>query len=403
MSQTLKGIIWDYSTILVDDASQLAQIREILTTFKAHGIKLIVFSTHPKAINQEMSHRSLPDADLFLTAGDVGKPKGSNLWVSKAASRLGLEPHQLLYVGDDKWDWRSAINAAVFYLHAGWAAPQPGGTTALVAETPHDVLIFASHYLMLPPRWEFTLDRPENALCVRSLLQAGKRLTATSPKQFTLQDVFTYKNKVLVDNDNARNLLMLHAISSLYLEGLIPRNPIFTVYPSSTPGKANPVLEEFLDPVAKLFHGYFRDDLLVRAADAPDTSLLRARGGEAAFSMQTNTVHMNPAYAGKLEGRSVIVVDDFITTGMSLEWARHLLLAAGAEEVTLLTIGKYLKPHRLYTLKSGAADELSPFEVTTYIPEQIFDFQEIPMNRHEAAASYVSDSFAASVENKPFL
>jgi phosphoribosylpyrophosphate synthetase len=350
-----------------------------------------------------MSRRSLPEADLVLTFKDVGKRKGSHWWVYEAASRLGLESHQLLYVGDDTLDWRSAINAAVFYLHAGWAAPQPGGTTALAADTPHDVLMFASHFLMLPPRWEFTLDRPENALCVRSLLQAGKNLKATTPKQFTLQDVFTYKNKVLVDDDNARNLLMLHAISSLYLEGLIPRNPVFAVYPSSKPGKANPVLEEFLGPVSKLFHGYFKDDLLVRAKAAPDTSLLRYKGGNAEFSMQTNTVHVNPTYTSRLENKTVIVVDDFTTTGMSLEWARHLLLAAGAEEVTLLTIGKYLKPHRLYTLQSGAVDALTPFEPTTYAPEEIFDLQKIWMDRHEAAASYISDSFASRVENKPFL
>jgi hypothetical protein len=54
---------------------------------------------------------------------------------------------------------------------------------------------------------------------------------------------------------------------------------------------------------------------------------------------------VSPEYKGKLGGKTVIVFDDFTTSGMSLDWARTLLLSAGAERVILVTFGKYAKIH----------------------------------------------------------
>lgn len=120
--------------------------------------------------------------------------------------------------------------------------------------------------MLQPPRWEFTLDVPERGVHLRSLLNASAELPATDPgSEFSLQDVLTYGVNVQVRSIPAQNLLMLHALSSLLLEGAIPRNPVVAIYPSSTPGRISPVLRSFLEPAAKLFHGYFIDDLLVRS------------------------------------------------------------------------------------------------------------------------------------------
>ena len=51
--------------------------------------------------------------------------------------------------------------------------------------------------------------------------------------------------------------------------------------------------------------------------------------------------------------RTVLVFDDFTSTGRTLDWARNLLYAAGASRVVLLTVGKYPSPYFLHLLKEG--------------------------------------------------
>jgi hypothetical protein len=184
----------------------------------------------------------------------------------------------------------------------------------------------------------------------------------------------------------------------LHVDGLIERNSFLTVYPSSKPGMSNAVLREFVQPASSLFHAYFREDLLVRGVEAIDSSMERVQardeGREPAISFltQANTVHVNPRYETGLQGRDVIVFDDFTTTGMSQEWARNALYAAGARSVTSVAIGKYPKPHTIFEPREGVV--LQPFEVGDY---SLSDFVATPMTipRNIEAQRVLRDSFAA--------
>ncbi|MGC0344400.1 hypothetical protein [Streptomyces sp. SLBN-8D4] len=102
---------------------------------------------------------------------------------------------------------------------------------------------------------------------------------------------------------------------------------------------------------------------------APDTSLERwkASQGQAAQSIsiatQAQTVHLGPGYRGKLGTKTVVVLDDFTTHGMSLEWARLLLTAAGTRRIVMLTVGKYGSRHTRYDLKDPST--LAPYQLNT--------------------------------------
>jgi HAD superfamily hydrolase (TIGR01549 family) len=133
VTDTLKSVIFDHSVLLRQDASTLEQLHNLLNRLKALGLRITVFSNDPLDIRRELRTRSLPPVDLFMTKEDVGKNKGSHEWVEEAARRLGVKRHQFLYVGDDERDWRTAINSAIFYLHARWVGPIPEGMIALPA------------------------------------------------------------------------------------------------------------------------------------------------------------------------------------------------------------------------------------------------------------------------------
>lgn len=398
----IKALIFSRRSLLGTSSASDDALRLLLEWASESGLRLVVFSTHTMGDRAEFSSRSLPDPDLVLTRTDIPgqKAKGSPTWVMEAGHRLGLAPHEFAYVGSDALDWRTAINAAVFYVHAGWAAPTPGGTTAISVESPDGVRVLASHFLLPGPRWEFVLDRPDLGLRVRSLLNANASLPATSASQFTLQDVFTYETDVIIDENNARDLLGLHALTSLYSEGLVRPNSYFALYPSSTPGEVNPVLRQFVRPSARLFHGYYREDLLIRTNKAPDTSLARWRasqqGKTANISIETqaNSVRLHEYYDTpsrlRQDARAVIVFDDFTTQGMSLDWARNLFAAGGASDITLVTIGKYGGDLTTYSPTSGV--EVEPFKDVTYAAGS-FDELAIPMTRDAGAERLLVESF----------
>jgi hypothetical protein len=260
--------------------------------------------------------------------------------------------------------------------------------------------MFVTHFLLRPPRWEFALDIPEKGLHVRSLLNASAVLASTNPDNtFSLQDVLTYEKRVRLQNVPAQNLLLLHALSSLLLEGLIPRNPAVAIYPSHQPGAISSVLQSFLGIAARFFHGYFRQDLLLRAKPAPDTSLLRWQGArdQVHFTTQTNTVHVNEARRNLVEGNTVLLFDDFTSSGMSLEWGRNLLYAAGAARVVLVTVGKYGQPFTSVYEPYGA--DVSPYALKDY-DEDSFIRRSYRMEHDTTAYEVVKESFNCYAEGR---
>ncbi len=410
MRGILKGVIFDHTTLLLPPERRdlLGELSELLARLKGRSVRIAVFSTHPKDITRELRSRSLPNVDLFLTRCDIPgeKKKGSPKWITEAARRLSAEAHELMYVGSDRHDWLTAINSATFYVHAEWVGPPPKGSTALATSQPMDIFRFATHFLLLPPRWQYRIDDTHRRLYMRSLLGADAALPATTQPSFTLQQVFTYGFKVTVGTWPARDLLVLHALSSLYVEGRIRPNSWFAVYPGSKPGKISGVLREFIKPASRLFHGFFKEDLLVRGKPAQDSSIARAQARKRGlddpvdFTNQSNTVHVNPRYRKNVRDRHVIVFDDFTTTGMSLDWARNLLYAAGAQEVILLTIGKYRKPYTIYTPRDP--DILEPFRLKDYDIAQDFSEEDAALVEDGSVEQMLEKSFHLWKDGKPF-
>lgn len=400
-------MIFDHSTILDQNPATTTGLREVQNALHALGVKTVVFSTH--AISNfagRIAACGYPPVDLLLTRADVGINKGSPQWVTEAAARLGLPVHRFFYLGDDERDWRTAINSGILYLHAGWTGSLPVGVTAFVTPDPAHLWRFLTHFFLPPSRWQYSLADPARRLCVRGLLNATVRLAADPPHgTFSLQDIFTYENARQVGGTNARDLLMMHAIANLCAEGLIISGCRFAVYPSSTPGTPNPTFTEFLGPASCFFHGWLREDMLHRAVQAIDSSMARANGQSVSFSNQTNTVHVHPDYEGSvhLAGKRIIVFDDFTTSGMSLEWARLLLDAAGADQVVLVTFGKYGRNHPLRHghYQPPARRPVRPYQLNNYADHE-FGHTALPMVCDDVGRDVTRAMFGHWAQQQPY-
>ena len=179
---------------------------------------------------------------------------------------------------------------------------------------------------------------------------------------------------------------MLHVLANAYLEGLLAGSSYFCVYPGSKPGKLNQQLSGYLDKAAAIVHGYHKDDLLVRAVEAPDTSLLRYRARQSgttaniSIATQATTVHLGSAYRGRLVGKTVIVFDDFTTHGMSLEWARLLLKAGGATRAVMLTVGKYGTAHTSFDLQDDVGFDPFALNVGLTVADFLWTRQDVTVD-----------------------
>src|SRR3569833_227166 len=321
----LKAVIFDHSVLFVNDQKRMQEIRAVIRELKRHGLLIGVFSTDPINITALCVQFDYLHPDLTLTKNDVGSNKGSKEWMNTAAARLKVDKNQLLFVGDEKRDCITALNGPTFYLHAAWTGRRLLDLTALVAEKPSDVLLLVTHFLLPAPRWEHATNAPLDGLHVRSLLGAGTRLAATTPTTYTPLDVLRDLKNVAIGAVDAVEYLGLHVLSSLNNEGLIAPNSYFTCYPSSKRNKNNPVLTTLIQVQSKLLHGYYKQDILLRAVDAINTSDERmnakreGRTANVSFFTQANSVHVNPKYKGKLGSRTIFVFDDFTTSGMSLD------------------------------------------------------------------------------------
>ncbi|MFI7306983.1 hypothetical protein ACIBM8_27575 [Micromonospora aurantiaca] len=376
---TVKAIVFDYKTMFSRETAVIAEMQAILWWARDCGLRVCILTTDAMAVSTLCAQHGYPEPDLHVQQADVPqrKNRGSHLWIDVVAAGLGVANHDLLYVGSTSMDWRTAINSGVFYLHANWC--RPNREKCFVIESPRDIAGYITQFLMPGPRFSFRYDDPGRKLALRSVLPASATLPASSPTgSFKLQDVFTYHKSIGVGQSKASDMLTFHAISSLYVEGMLPKGAYFCVYPSSKVGKLSEELEQFVKPAASLVHGYYKDDLLIRAAEAPDTSLARVNARRAglpspvSIANQIHTVHLGPSYRYKVKDKTVIVFDDFTTTGSSLEWARNLFVAAGARQVIALTIGKYSTRYATYDPKPGVS--IDPFTLSTL---GLHDFTEL--------------------------
>ncbi len=371
-AKSLKAALFNHTTLLDSyyDEALAGQIKRMLEGLKDLGLRVVALSTHSEPLESlRATYGSL--IDLTLDRDAVGKNKGSDAWVLEACARLGLAPSQVFYVGDTVWDWRTAVNARVFYLEAGWSR-RPRGRGArrvLIVRQPGFVLPFARYVLVPAPFWAYAEDFDDEPVRLRVLLPHDARLRSDAGV-FTVQDVFTYEKEIQVAGLPANTMLLALVVISLLREGLFDVReersmPIFAPYPGSSRGSTTKLFDDPLELLASYTKGYYFPDLLLRKLNAKDKSLLRAKRARGepvslpTIENEAGTLVLNTEYGEKVRSRRVVVLDDFTTTGMSLEWAKTLLLSAGAAEVTMVAVGKYPKPHDRYRFDG----EVDPYDL----------------------------------------
>lgn len=348
-AHTIKVIVFDVSdTILAKNGSAVPRIAHAIAVLRSVGVKVAVAANEATAKVKAALARTHVVVDLVVGRDTAGKPKPSARYCEIAGEQFEAASHEMVYVGDnDKTDALCAVNAGVLYLAAKWANPNP--RYGLPVDSPDALLRFVFRFLMAPPRWYWVADRADPAkrhLHVRSLLHATKQ-------SYDLKAVLKEDRDIRVEGLDLWGFLSRRLLTALVLDGLLGDVDTWAWYPGHQGAPTKARYSEAFTLASRIFRDHHVPGLLVRHRPAVKLATSRAGGARPPFSTQVNTVHLNAQYRGMVVGKHVLVADDFCTEGLSFEWARNLLFAAGARDVTCVSFGRYWDEYRVEVPKSG--------------------------------------------------
>jgi hypothetical protein len=344
----VEGVVFDVGGTLVNERTLDAQpgVTEALDRLRQIGIQLIAAGNHTRReLVRDLRSAEL-QVDLVVSKDEVRENKGSPAWIDYICSVTGLAPNQLLYVGDSHYDMLTAMHRSVVYAHASWSKPR--GEYGLTAPAAGWVPAVVAHIFRKRHPWFWQLDATDAAgrrVWARTVLDS--RGAGDPALERALVALLKRGIDPRVGPMSLREFIMLHVLASLYASDIPSQVHLWTTYPGSQ-GDPNAPMAGFLDVAAKLFYRRYDGDLLERTRPAIRSRDAYWKGGVdqtsgaiGAFRNQFYTVQLGDDRARRIRGKHVLVIDNYITRGVSLETARNLLLRAEAKSVYLAAIGKY--------------------------------------------------------------
>jgi hypothetical protein len=189
------------------------------------------------------------------------------------------------------------------------------------------------------------------------------------------------------------------AVSSLYFSGMLEGVDYICSYPGHTPqSDVNKFgMAEVLSRLGKCFRRAYFHDLIVRHDAAQKSQPIRA--ADRTFLNQLNTIRLSKRphpYLGaeqrktpiQLNGKTVLVVDDFCTSGRSNEAARAFIEAAGGRA----RLFSWLKTISAPYCRIAHLQAISPFEQNALR-------QEPAKEEYSYAAHIVAADAPAEIQN----
>ena len=170
------------------------------------------------------------------------------------------------------------------------------------------------------------------------------------------------------DNASAKNNISYFDVLYYYLSAMIAKDSNmhtiqdWAIFPSSG-CNLNPEMNAFKERVRYLMNGRKSDNIFIRHT-AIEKSHLLSYEDRLSCDRHLSSIHINPVYRGKLSGRIVCVLDDYLTNGTSFETARNLLQHENVKFIYFIALGSFEKKYikQDYLLKGDLYSQKYAYE-----------------------------------------
>ncbi|WP_437626002.1 hypothetical protein [Sorangium sp. So ce1151] len=284
--------------------------------------------------------------------------------ITEVGRRHGIPAHDFIVLGASNDDVQMAKNGGAVLLPAGWAADPKIAEYGIAVANATELTDALGLIGGWPGSWYFEGIEPRYT--VRSLSDVSGKYVGVAQEEFAKKIVNTIKT-----GGPRLQALLVVAARSLLMTGMATQDDLmWGVYPSSASDNTDAeVLSDFghrlRTVVSKVRFAKRGDPLFIRHSRSAKRS--HGGGGDRTDpSGQIETLHLNPAYRGKITGRNVVMLDDCTTYGVSFGVAAGFLRAAGAASVSCVALGKFGDQLRYYevNINGNAFAPVSPRQYT---------------------------------------
>lgn len=347
----------------ISSSKLFAPVHRILEEIKARGIQLALVTNSPRWYTEALlAYHDIDVFDTVICYDEVGfdgikpSPKGINL----ALSNLKQSCHApVIYVGDQESDFIAAYSAGIKPIAPSWATRHPiDQVPAAIINS--DTLIASlenySEISLIADRTAFNraFDFPKTQLNFIplnekgqvvpldkkdvKLIAFGRYFSQGSPLTASLHEAHQLSKDIFAKELSSTYLIPQYYVSlfSRVVETL-PQYAfgydgahfdIITVIPAKK--NKNGRLENMLKRVASITStkSTFIPDLFEFATGAVSLKTLGAK--EVRLAELKKNLHLKSKYVEDVKGKSILIVDDVITTGATFLRAFELLESAGA-------------------------------------------------------------------------
>lgn len=266
-----------------------------------------------------------------------GRQKGHP--IKEVADDLGLKSHDVLVLAINDTDMQMAKVGGAILIEAAWSThPRVAGLGIKV-----DSMDQLREVINVTRGWtgQWWYEGRGASYSVRALVDV-------SSHQYVSNDQAVFGRMVTntVKNGGVRLTALLGVTCrSLLMDNILKGSLFWGVYPSSSSvNDDTEVLSDFVQrlrtTVSGVHYAKRGEPLFVRHT----ASIKRSRSGSGDRTDPANqieTLHLNPEYQKQLKGRTVIVVDDCTTYGVSFAVAAAFLFKAGVRAVYGVALGKF--------------------------------------------------------------
>ncbi|OJG83688.1 hypothetical protein RV14_GL000922 [Enterococcus ratti] len=324
-------MIFPRGTIFDEHGDLYDGVVELLKVCKERGYDFL-FTTHNIGKAQEYSHR-LKEA--------TGLEK--NFYSRKKIREILSNPQKTkllkttIIVGSSDTDLYLAANNKLLLINPSWSYIQEEKAKkyGFSLDTP-STLIKMLKIIENQNSWYYELDLDD-----KSTVYA---LTAANNKDAQENEsvmINRFRNLLKSGDRTYFEALFFHLISGIMKSDELRQISIWGIMPSS--GLAlNEDMLEIKERCRYLTNVKNKNPLLTRhTAVEKSRTTEHGRRLEIGAKKHLDSIKLNPVYKGKLEGKTVCILDDYLTNGSSFEAVRNLLMKAGAEKVYFVAFGRF--------------------------------------------------------------